>query len=133
MRWQTKGRTRRPSRSTRRRSSPIQNSRFPTSTGAALAKDGKNEAAIPVYKKATELNPKDADAYYNWGASLADQGKNDEAIPLYRKATELYPKLALAYNNWGKALADQGKNLEAIPFFKKASELDPKRFASRTP
>jgi tetratricopeptide (TPR) repeat protein len=93
--------------------------------GLALSDQGKDAEAIPLYQKATTLDPKLAPAYYDWGLVLARQGKSAEAVPLYEKATTLDPKLAPAYNSWGNALANQGKNAEAIPLYQKAIALDP--------
>jgi len=80
----------------------------------------------PHFKKATELDPKDARAFFAWGTALNDQGKLDEAIAKYQMATDLDPKYADAYNNWGAALGAQGKRDEAIAKYQKAIDLDPK-------
>jgi superkiller protein 3 len=87
---------------------------------------GKKEEAIAAYRKAIELDPKLAAAYYNLGNRLSDLGKKEEAIAAYRKAIELDPKLAAAYNNLGNRLSELGKKEEAIAAYRKAIELDPK-------
>jgi serine/threonine protein kinase/cytochrome c-type biogenesis protein CcmH/NrfG len=93
--------------------------------GWVLYEHGKLDGAIAEYRKAIELDPKNAWAHNVIGAALYHQGKLDEAIAEYRKAIELDPKLALAHNNLGSALSDQGKLDEAIAADRKAVELDP--------
>jgi len=65
------------------------------------------------YKKATELDPKFANAYNGWGVALGGLGRHEEAIQKYKKATELDPRYALAYNNWGEVLEFLGRQKEA--------------------
>lgn len=96
--------------------------------GGVVGTQGKCAEAIPLFEKATVLDPKFALAHFNWGVCLVDQGKNDEAIAHYEKAAALDPRDAAAFYNWGVVLTRQGKNAEAIPFFEKATVLDP-RFA----
>jgi tetratricopeptide (TPR) repeat protein len=80
----------------------------------------------PHFKKATELDPTDARAFFAWGFALGSQGKNEEAIAEYRKVIDLDPKYAAAYNDWGVALDDKGKHDEAIAKYQQAIDLDPK-------
>ena len=62
------------------------------------------DRAIENYRKATELKPDYAQAYYNWGVALGELGRYEEEIERYRKAIELKPDYAEAYVNWGVAL-----------------------------
>ena len=59
------------------------------------------DEAIACYKKAIELDPKNAIAHTNLGNALHDKGQLDEAIACCKKAIELDPKLAIAHNNLG--------------------------------
>jgi len=43
--------------------------------------------------KAVEINPRGAQAYYNWGVALAVLHKNAEAMEKLDKAVELDPAL----------------------------------------
>lgn len=74
------------------------------------------EQAIEKYKTATEINPKNDSAFYNWGNALSDLAKikNDSAIfeqicEKYKTATEINPKNDSAFYNWGNTLSDLAK------------------------
>ena len=78
--------TARPSNSTR--SAPR-----PTSTWALRSRaKGQLDEAIACYRKAIELDPKNATAHSNLGNALRAKGQLDEAIACYKKAIELDPK-----------------------------------------
>jgi tetratricopeptide (TPR) repeat protein len=50
-----------------------------------------HERAIEDYRKAIEINPGDADAYYAMGfTQTLMEGKKQEAIENYQKAADLY-------------------------------------------
>ena len=57
------------------------------------------DKAISFFLRCIELDPDDADAYYNLGTAYKDQGNLTKAIESYEKAIELDPELAMAYNN----------------------------------
>ncbi|KAA6329098.1 TPR repeat-containing protein YrrB [termite gut metagenome] len=76
----------------------------------------KHEDACFYYKKAVDINPNDAEAYYNWGNALSNfaQLKSDsvlfeESFEKYRKAIDINPNDAKAYYHWGNALSDLGE------------------------
>ena len=76
--------------------------------------------------KALEINPQNADAYYNnKGLSLYYSGSYIEAIECYDKALELNSQFACAYNNKGLSLYYHGDNNEAIECYDKALEINP--------
>ena len=54
-----------------------------------------------IFDKAIELDPKDANAYYNRGLAKSELKQYKEAIADYDKAIELNPKDAAAYYNRG--------------------------------
>ena len=51
-------------------------------------------------KKAIEINPQHAIAYYNWGTALNNLGMFDKAIEKFEKATEIAPQIADYYSSW---------------------------------
>ena len=73
----------------------------PTTIEAAKYELKQYKEAIADYDKAIELNPKDADTYYNRGAAKNHLKQHKEAIADYDKAIELDPKDADAYYNRG--------------------------------
>ena len=51
---------------------------------------GKLKESKNCYIKATEIDPKYANAYYNLGNVLKEEGKFDDSIKNYKKSIELY-------------------------------------------
>jgi superkiller protein 3 len=68
-------------------------------TGIVLVNQGKMAEARPHFERATELDPRMAEAYYHLGMAYANEGKMAEA----RKALEQY--LTLAPNGPNAAVA----------------------------
>jgi tetratricopeptide (TPR) repeat protein/serine/threonine protein kinase len=93
----------------------------------AYALDAKHDldGAIACYKKAIELDSKDAPAHNNLGNALKDKHDLDGALACCKKALALDPTLAPAHNNLGTALKDKGDLDGAIACCKKAIALDP--------
>ena len=61
---------------------------------------GKKEEAIPLYKKAIELNPNYVEAYNNLGVACFETGRREDAIAaLFKKALEINPNQADARRN----------------------------------
>lgn len=92
--------------------------------GSALAKQGKFEEAIVVYREAIRLNPDFSKAYHNLGMALDKQDKLDEAIAAYREAIRLDPTIASPHNYLAKALGKQGKRAEARKHYKIARGIN---------
>ena len=57
------------------------------------------DEAIHCFNKATEINPKFADAWRNKGIIIYTLGRPEEAILYYDKAIMLDPKFADPWNN----------------------------------
>ena len=72
--------------------------------GASNAELRQFDAAIESYKKALEIKPDYAEAYYNMGNVLKDKGDPESAIDCYKQALKIKPDYAEAYNNMGVAL-----------------------------
>jgi lipoprotein NlpI len=94
--------------------------------GFGLLDQAKTDDAIAEFRKAVELEPKNALAHSSLGVALLDQAKTDDAIAEFRKAIEIEPKNADAHGGLGEALRVQGKTDDAIAEFRKAIELEPK-------
>ncbi len=77
------------------------------------------------YKKAIELNPKDAEAHNNLGILYYNQNKFIEAEYEIKKAIRLDSNDAGAHNNLGALYYNQNKFIEAEYEYKKAIELNP--------
>ena len=92
---------------------------------ADLSEKRQFAEAIPVWRRALELNPDDPRAHNNLGTALSETGKTDEAMAEYRRSLELNDQSSQAHNNLGSVLAQQGKLDDALAQFEKAVELNP--------
>jgi tetratricopeptide (TPR) repeat protein len=81
---------------------------------------GKYDEAIQCFDNATELDPRDYDAWYNKGVVLDTQEKYDEAVQAYDNATEDYPQFVNAWINKATALNKLGRTTEAEAALAKA-------------
>jgi len=95
------------------------------SLGAALARQGRLEAAMSHYSRALEIKPNFAEPHCNLGTALVHQDRLEEAVSHFLKALEIKPDYAKAHNNLGSALARQGKLEEAMSHFTEALKIRP--------
>ena len=85
------------------------------------------EGAEAAYRRALELNPNYATAYF-WYGTLLDVGslnRPEEALALFRKAVELDPLSTAAIVSVGDSLLFLGRFQEDLAWFEKAIEIDP--------
>lgn len=92
--------------------------------GALLGKTDRKEEAEVAYRKAVEINPKDAYARGNLGVLLKEAGRIEEAEEAYRRAIEIDPRYARASSNLGVLLAETGRKEEGEEAFRKAVQTD---------
>ena len=77
-------------------------------------------SAVATFKKATEVDAKNADAFNYLAYSTRKSGKPADALPIYEKALQLDPKHLGALEYQGEAylelkrVADAQKNLDKI-------------------
>ena len=86
---------------------------------------GNMQLAERIYWQILELNPNQAEAYYNLGIAIAHRGDLDEAVACWQQAIQLRSDFAEAYQNQGAVLQKQDKFTEAIPCYLKALEINP--------
>jgi superkiller protein 3 len=103
---------------------------FTTATNAK--ENGFNELAIEYYQQAIDIDPNNAEAYYNMGfvySRTDDYKKADpyykKAIQYYKKVLELDPNDVKVYNNMGLAYRWLSDEKKAIQCFQKVIALDP--------
>ena len=89
-------------------------------TAQAAVRSGDSATAIASFKKLTEIDPKDAQAWHMLGYSLHMAGKLDEALPVHKKAAEFPATAPVATYNVACVYALQGKTDEAFAWLDKA-------------
>jgi len=83
------------------------------------------EAAVALYKKATELAPKMGDAWIGLGLAYDQLDKHDEAVAAIQKQIDLDPFSKRAYGDLGFVLKNADKKDEAIKAYVRHTELNP--------
>jgi len=73
------------------------------------------EVEIAEFRKATELDPKLADAFFNLGAAYMEKREYGSAIAPLKHALEINPDLPAAHQLLGYALLAEGYAAESIP------------------
>jgi tetratricopeptide (TPR) repeat protein len=92
---------------------------------AWLCGQSRLDEAIYHYKRAIEMNPRDADVYLELGAVFVAKGKFDEAVKYFDESLRIKPDFADAHTTIGRALALQSNLDEAVVHFAEALRLDP--------
>jgi tetratricopeptide (TPR) repeat protein len=98
--------------------------------GLAYEEKGQCDEAISNYTKALEINPRDAEAYYNRGIVYNRKSQYDEAISDFSKALKINPRYGDAYHGRGGIYTKRGQYDEAISDYAKALEINPKDAAA---
>ncbi len=93
--------------------------------GMAALLQGRPQEAVPLLRRATELDPRMAPALYNLGFALEKLDRLDEALAAYRRTVAAAPKMAEAFNNLGNVLQKLERHDEALAVFDKAVALRP--------
>jgi tetratricopeptide (TPR) repeat protein len=94
--------------------------------GLVLRRKNQLGDAIAAFRTAIDLNPKDAQIYFDLGLAQANKRDWDEAIAAYRKAIAVNPKFAAAYHMLGYTLATKNQLDDAIAEYNKAIAIEPK-------
>jgi tetratricopeptide (TPR) repeat protein len=81
------------------------------------------DLVIGWYKKAIELKPDYAEAYYNLGTAYGETGLYDEAIVSLRKAIEIKTDYPEAHGNLGTAYLNRGQKYLAADHLYRAALL----------
>jgi tetratricopeptide (TPR) repeat protein len=93
---------------------------------ASLLRRKKDYAgAADAYRKLTQANPSDPDAWASLGDALEGTGQADEALICYDKALQIRPDLPAALFDKGQALNKRDRYQEAIEPLTKARASSP--------
>ena len=82
--------------------------------GVAALKAGNKDAAIEEFKKATELDPKDSQGFFDLGVAYMQARDYGSAIAPLKQALALNPNLTAAHGPLGYALLAQGYAADAV-------------------
>jgi tetratricopeptide (TPR) repeat protein len=93
--------------------------------GVVLSEQNDFAAAIPYFRKATDLKPDYALAWYNLGFCRKQQGDRAGACVAFEKAIACKPQFAEARINLGELLADDGKLDAAQEQLRQGVQLSP--------
>jgi Flp pilus assembly protein TadD/transglutaminase-like putative cysteine protease len=94
-------------------------------TGLAALNSGNIRAAIPLFQRVVELDPKHKQAWNDLGLAYLRAGNFDKAADAFRKQIGVNAFDEHAYNYLGIALQQQEKFDEAESAYKKQVELNP--------
>lgn len=81
--------------------------------------------ALEVFKKALEINPEDAQAYYYMGMVYAGKGQIDQAKGAWEKAVLLNKNHAKSYRNLGLLYANDEDKSISLSYYQKAFSYAP--------
>lgn len=95
--------------------------------GNFLFMTGRNQEAIPYYRRISELMPDSAVAFNNLGAAYMMNGEFQEAVDVWQHALELAPS-GLIYANMATSMYLLGRYDEAIPLYHQAIEQAPEDY-----
>lgn len=92
--------------------------------GVGYIKDGRVDDAIAAYKKAVDLKPDFASAWFNLGFCYGKSERTGDAIAAFEQTVKLKPNFANAWFYLGICYRDTGLNDNAIAAFEKAIKFD---------
>ena len=94
--------------------------------GLKFVKKKDYKAGAIAFKKATELNPTDYEAWFNYGLALEYLQDHKSAIDAYKKAIGVNGDYSKAHSQLGNVLEKTGDRPGAIYHLKRSVELNPK-------
>jgi tetratricopeptide (TPR) repeat protein len=96
-----------------------------TTLGAALIGQGRREEAIQAFDKAVQLQPDDADLWWQLGDGLIAAGRSTEALLCFQHTIRLNPGHADAAYGAGYLLQELGRFDEALVELNRSAQLKP--------
>lgn len=90
---------------------------------AALEKYGSADAALPGYRRAVVLWPKNPLAWLGLANAAVRLQRPAEAEPAFRQLVTAFPDFAPGFNNYADFLKQQGRAAEALPLAQRAVAL----------
>jgi len=94
-------------------------------SGGAAMNSGNLSVAIALFKRATEIDPKNKYAWNNLGRAYFALRQDDQAIAAFKKQIEVNPYDDYAWNNLGRVYWNERNYDEAVKAFNKQLENNP--------
>lgn len=91
---------------------------------------GDNKKALECFERATQMDPRMADAWINRGRLIDDSGEHAKAIECYNTALRFAPKDTTALTNRGNSLRSLKRYPEAKASYEASLALAPEDFAA---
>ncbi|MCL5019302.1 MAG: tetratricopeptide repeat protein, partial [Patescibacteria group bacterium] len=91
--------------------------------GQQYCLEGLLNDAIPAFKKAIELNPRNAEVYNDLGVLYYKKELFDDAIEAYKKSIQLKPNFALVHYNLALVYFKIGRSDECLKYLNESIRL----------
>lgn len=91
-----------------------------------LCEDGDFAAAVKLYTRVLQKEPRNVDALVDKGVALQNLGRLRQALKCFQKANEASPKNITSLINTGSVLHSLGRFDEAITYYDRALQIDKK-------
>jgi uncharacterized caspase-like protein/tetratricopeptide (TPR) repeat protein len=98
--------------------------------GRALIEEKRHKEALPILRRAVELDPRAAYAYNALGVAYEIDEDADKAFDTFKRAAELAPSWSLPQFHLGQYFFNKGKIDKAENYFKIAARFDPDNFVA---
>ena len=99
---------------------------FYYSRGILAENKGNHDEATADFKKATQLDPRYAEAYMELGGMAYDEGRFDDQLSNYQKAAEYAPNNTDILYYLATAYEDKSLYNEAVDVYKRVLRINPK-------
>jgi tRNA A-37 threonylcarbamoyl transferase component Bud32/TolA-binding protein len=110
---------------------PDKKAEFYANLGESQLASGDTAGAAASFKKAMELDAKNANAVIGMGEIALRQGLFGDAIAHLKRASRMMPKSSRVFTLLGDAYLNSGQNSVAADNYKKALQLDPDNAKAR--
>lgn len=94
-------------------------------SGAQFEENNQFAQALAEYNKALEIDPQNADVYFNRASVYQKQGNTQAALADYKKIIEINPNFSQPHVALGQIYEDEGRPDKALAEYSKALELNP--------
>jgi tetratricopeptide (TPR) repeat protein len=88
-------------------------------------REGKTDAALELFSRASRERPDDPDVFFQWGVTLAGRGNYEGAAKLFEDAAHAEPRYSKSWFNLGLSLSRIKETVSAAVAYRKALEVDP--------